>query len=284
MYSTTTLNLVVCYTIIFVMAAIFVHSLAFGNPEILNLKKYPSTAISYLLWCSVWLNTALLYHFISNKIFSVSDNYGVILIFFNIGSMAIFGSAIAYARGEKLIFRDFSWLIGLLIFMMFWNLVSQRFATGFLSMIITIAPSVILSSMSLIFFGWVFFVRWGGVLGILYFLCLVLYSILQFPAYMAIFLKPYFVSTQDIEIIYALLAGMKIPLILGFMVFLLNSSLPNVRILEQRLLPSTAVHVSLTVPINKTIYWILGAIVTAAITALTDPIWKFLVSFIKHSP
>jgi hypothetical protein len=265
------------------MTAIYVHSLIFGNPEILVFKKYPSTAISYLLWGSVWLNTALLYHFISDGVFSISHNYGVILIFFNIGSVAIFGSAIAYARGNQLIVKkDFNWLIGLLVFMMFWNLVSQRFATGFLSMTITIAPSVILSSTSLIFFGWVFFVRWGGVLGILYLLCVALYSILQFPAYMAIFLKPYFVSLQDIEVVYSLLAGMKIPLISGFMVFLLNSLLPSVKIHEERFLPATPV--SLPASMHKAIYWILGAIVTAAITVLTNPIWKFLVSVAKPNP
>ena len=179
--------------------------------------------------------------------------------------------------------KDFGPLIGLLVFMMFWNLASQRFTTGALSMTIVIAPSVILTSTSLILFGWVFFVRWGGILGTLYFICVVLYSILQFPAYMAIFLKSYMASQQDMELIYSLLAGMKIPLILGFMVFVLNSQLPNVKTDEERFVPS-ATSVSLPDSMNKAIYWIIGVMVTTALTVLTNPIWESLVSSVSNRP
>ena len=102
MYSATTLNLVVCYLVILVMAIVYLHSLVFGHPEIINIKRHRSTGISYLLWASVWVNTALLYHCLSDGVFSISENYGVVLMFFNVGSMCIFGSAIAYARGNNL--------------------------------------------------------------------------------------------------------------------------------------------------------------------------------------
>ncbi len=283
MYSTTALNLAMCYSILVIMAIIFVHSLVFGKPEIIDVKKHPSTGISFLLWAFVWLNTALVYHFLSGQFFLVTDHYGVVLIFLNIGNMAIFGSAIAYARGDRLNpKKDFTWLIGLLVFLMFWNLVSQRFVTGFIGMTITIAPSVILSAISLMFFGWVFFVRWGGFIGSVYFLCVGLYAILQLPAYVAIFLKPFLGSNQDVGVIFSLLAGMKIPLISGFMVLLLNSSLLDVKISEERIMPS--VPVTLPDPMNKALYWIVGVLVTAALTAMTKPIWRSLVAAFKTTP
>lgn len=283
MYSPTALNLAMCYSIFLVMAGFYLHLYFFGTPEIIDIKKHPSTGVSFLLWACVWLNTALVYHFLSGKIFSISGHYGIILIFLNIGNMAILGSAIAYARGARLnLKKDFTWLIGLLVFLMLWNLVSQRFAVGFLGMTITIAPSVILSAISLMFFGWVFFVRWGGFIGSMYFLCVALYAMLQLPAYISTFLNPYVAANQDAGIIFSLLAGMKIPLIVGFMVFVLNSSLPDVKVSEERIMPSTPVR--LPAPMSKALYWFLGVLITAALTAMTNPIWKSIVGFFKTTP
>jgi hypothetical protein len=142
----------------------------------------------------------------------------------NLANVAILIAAIAYGRAEN--FKNARALKGLLIsallfvlWAVFWELVHHDDSLIFT--VLLISPDVVIANVALILLGWVFLSRWSGV-GVLFFLLMVIYAVLQLPARIALDLKEFLNPNKavDLESTFYLLAVGKIFMVSGFVLML----------------------------------------------------------------
>jgi hypothetical protein len=133
------------------------------------------------------------------------------------------------------------------------------------------APGIALSIVATAALGWAFFVRWGGLVGGIYLLIRVAYSVLQLPANLRIYIGPYLKDGgASLDVSFTWLAGGKVLLAIAFLSLLCRSDLPDISIKEPKYAPQGPVH--LAAPVRKGLLLDLAiAFVMAVIAAvLTD--------------
>jgi len=153
---------------------------------------------------------------------------GIILeVIGDAGSLCTLAAAWAYARG-----RDFSLpatvqaLVILGIFLSIWYLGWWLLPRTFFLSLVREAPGIVLACVSTVALGWVFFVRWGGFAGSLYFLARIGYSILELPANLRYNMGQYIRSEalESLDIAFVYLAAGKIVLVGAFLSLLCRST------------------------------------------------------------
>jgi hypothetical protein len=104
------------------------------------------------------------------------------------------------------------------------------------------APGIALSIVSTVALGWVFFVRWGGLVGGVFLLIRFGYGVLQLPATLRIYILPFLKDNGTLDISFEWLAGGKVLLGIAFLSLLCRSDLPGIAIATEQLAPEGEVH------------------------------------------
>lgn len=269
-------NLLVLIGILAVMLAFYAHAVYQGQPSVLLFTKNQSAASSFWFYFAAVFCLSLTYAALySAKDFGHENTLLGHVIFDtlgDLGSLCTLAAAWAYSRG-----RDFSAAGTLLIlglaagFLIIWYLAWRTIASGtpetLLFVLLRDAPGIVLAVVSTVALGWVFFVRWGGLVGGIYLLFRVGYGVLQLPANLRIDLRPYLIDGgASLDISFAWLAGGKVLLAIVFLSLLCRSDLPDIAISNPKYAPQEAVH--LAEPVRKGLLRDLAIALVMAIIAL----------------
>jgi hypothetical protein len=234
------MNIVVTFGVLLVMLIIFLHAYYKESPAVLaDRKTYPSVFAAFWFYFFAYLCVFILYALVwfLNWLTTViaPENLGpphaavhvVESLFSGVGGTSLLMASFAYRRGREFDFRGAIQIVylvaaGMFCWGVFWELMSH--SNNLLWSSIKVAPEVIISAIAMFSLGWVFFVRWSSATVLLYFVVTAVYAILQFPAYLAAELGPFFKDASPLNISFAFLAGGKIVVAYGFISLLLAST------------------------------------------------------------
>jgi hypothetical protein len=265
-------NEVVLIAILAVMLGFYAHAVYLGQPSVLLYNKNPSTASSFWFYFAAVFCLLLTYAvYNSAKIFSQEDALLVNLIIDILGDLAglcTLATAWAYSRGKD--FSAASTLVSLGLaagFLIIWHLMWRTIAPPTLFFVLLRqAPGIVLAVVATVALGWVFFVRWGGLVGGIYLLIRVGYGVLQLPANLRAAVGPYFKDGgTSLDISFAWLAGGKVLLAIAFMSLLCRSDLSVIAISEPTYAPQG--EVNLPEPVRKSLLLDLAIAFVMAIIA-----------------
>jgi hypothetical protein len=126
------------------------------------------------------------------------------------------------------------------------------------------SPFVAIAMIESVALGWVFFVRWGGSAGAIFFCVAAGYGLLQLPAYLSV------AGMQGLDFAFSLLAGGKILIAFGFLSLLCSSSIPEIKIEIPKYWPTKPVPPPRWM--LQLVGWGVTAVVGFATSILTDPL------------
>jgi hypothetical protein len=148
------------------------------------------------------------------------------IVLSNVANVALLISALAYGRAQNFKTQNAKrgLAISALLFALwafFWELLHHD--TSLIYTTLLVSPDVVVSNVALILLGWVFLSRWTGI-GVIYFLIVIAYAVLQLPARIAIDLGSFLDANKhpDLEPTFYLLAVGKIFIIGGFILMVRN--------------------------------------------------------------
>jgi hypothetical protein len=244
-------NLLVLIGILAVMLAFYAHAVSHGEPGVLLYTQNQSTAGCFWFYFAAVLCVLLTYaRAYSAKDFGRDDALLVRASFDtlgDLGSLCTLAAAWAYSRGKDFSAANTLLTLGLAAgFLIIWYLAWRTIAPGpLLFVLLQEAPGIVLAVVSTVALGWVFFVRWGGLVGGIYLLFRVGYGVLQLPANLRTYLGPYLKDGgASLEISFAWLAGGKVLLAAVFLSLLCRSGLPDIAISKPKYAPQEAIHLA----------------------------------------
>jgi hypothetical protein len=149
--------------IVVLMAFIYLHVIAWNRPPSLVYNTHTGTTAAFFFFGVAWIFVVALYAIL------LSVGAKAILAIWlldNVAKLCLFGTAIAYSRGNQFkLGVTLGVLILLLIILSVWEIVfwwaSGVRPNSMLLGALRLAPDVMLSGIGIVTIGWVFFVRWG---------------------------------------------------------------------------------------------------------------------------
>jgi hypothetical protein len=153
-------------------------------------------------------------------------------------------AALSYSRGSDFDVTNAAWSVLLGSVLMFvwtfiWQLGDLKDDLFYTSL--RLAPDLVLNTGGFFLLGWVFFIRWGGVAGLLYLCITIFYALLQLPGNLLIGFAPFLKDPQPLVITFSILAAGKVPLAFGYISLLTSSGYSPLKIDEPKYWPTTAV-------------------------------------------
>lgn len=214
--------------IVLLMALIYLNVLFNDRPPSLVYSVHRGAAAAFLFFGVTWIFVLALYI----TLLSVSEKPVLaIWLLDNVSKLCLFGTAIAYSRGNQFNPRTtLAVLIALFVILSLWEVVfwwaSGARPDDTLVAALRLAPDVMLSGIGIIAVGWVFFVRWGGLFGWFFLVVTIAYSVLQLPATLLLGFDHFLTnaSRSDLEIAFSALAGGKVLLAFGFLSLICSSA------------------------------------------------------------
>jgi hypothetical protein len=241
-------NQVILVGILAVMLSVYAHAVINGEPSVLLYSRNPSAASCFWFYFAGMLCVLILYFALDSNNLTQTITHFLFDVFGDLGSLCTLGAAWAYSRGTKFSLASTLLTLGLAEgFLVIWYLAWQAPFTRTLFLdLLQVAPGIALSVVSTVVLGWVFFVRWGGLIGGIYLIIRVGYGLLQLPANLAVDVRTYFKddAAASLSSSFAWLAGGKVLMAIAFLVLLIRSDLPDIDITEQRTVPKETFRLS----------------------------------------
>jgi hypothetical protein len=246
--------------------------------SVLNFRSNPNTSVGITLWGLRWLTILPIYY----RGDLISHSSGITLALLDTGNILNLMTAVFLSHGRK--FRlEQTWPLGiLLILLLIWDLSLAPLAENTLLIkLIVIAPSSVLSHISIIALGWIFFVRWGAY-GLPFLLLTIFYALLQLPAYFAVFFPSESGFAEFRIMVFLALGLLKLPYTFGFLAFLLSPTKPDFSIEQYWPHQSVSPHKIVYVPLISLISIILIPVVVSVVsTVISAKVPEWIKSIIQ---